>query len=606
MMFRPPKVVLWSVAGCAIGALAISHLIAQVPPGAGGTAGGSGTPPTGSGGAYDPEFAPVAVPTSPPTNRQPGTSVGPAAGTPPVPAATGGFNPLSAASADQLTPRLPDGAGDYGNLPPTQPGGDFFSPPTGMPGRSLPPLQIGDAVQKLRDAKSEDEKRAARDELRQRLATYFAQDMQARREQAQAIERRLAKLKEQYEARERVQSDIIDLQLKVLEQEAAGLGFPTRIPGGLPGSGDPGGFGGFPAAGSLDPAAKPGPANAARTTSAPPPIDRPLIPAQDVPSSLVLPEPVLAEPPGTPRANLTISGRRDRPLAELRQSSQALIDELHLRGHILIPRDKPWYAYVNANIPNGPSEVRVVDAESGNLIASARVREVVGHLEITDEGIATREPEGLKLRVSLKTRTTPTGQPVYDPMSALAPTGVPGVPGDLDLWRALQQTVHAKALPVLGGDASTLGEYIQIRQQLEQAREALRRLENQFDPFPEPHVLSEAKETVQQTQRLLDAKLSLLELDRQAAKITLAAIQQKLERLTELYKKNAVSLSEVEETRTAQQAAEVELQRAETLYKLFEAIRESKPADDASTTPAKPEPTDPGVADPLASPPIKP
>ena len=120
--------------------------------------------------------------------------------------------------------------------------------------------------------------------------------------------------------------------------------------------------------------------------------------------------------------------------------------------------------------------------------------------------------------------------------------------------------------------------------------------------LPEYRRLAETKTAFRQAQQLLDAKLSLLELDRQAAKIALAAAQRKLERLTELYKRSAVSLSEVEETRTAHQAAEVGLQRAETLYKLFEAIRESKPADGASTTPARGASTGSLPADPLDTP----
>jgi biotin carboxyl carrier protein len=50
--------------------------------------------------------------------------------------------------------------------------------------------------------------------------------MQAREQQAQEIESRLAKLRRQYQQREAAKDRIIDLQLQVIEQDAAGLGFP--------------------------------------------------------------------------------------------------------------------------------------------------------------------------------------------------------------------------------------------------------------------------------------------------------------------------------------------------------------------------------------------
>jgi hypothetical protein len=82
------------------------------------------------------------------------------------------------------------------------------------------------AVKKLREAKTDGERQTAREALRKVLAQVFADDMRAREKQAAEIESRLAKLRQQYQEREHVKDRIIDLQLQVLEQEAAGLGFP--------------------------------------------------------------------------------------------------------------------------------------------------------------------------------------------------------------------------------------------------------------------------------------------------------------------------------------------------------------------------------------------
>jgi hypothetical protein len=86
--------------------------------------------------------------------------------------------------------------------------------------------QIRAARQKLSAAKTDEERQFARAQLRKLLSTIFAVDMQMREKQADEIESRLAKLRQQYQAREKVKDEIIDLQLKVIEQDAAGLEFP--------------------------------------------------------------------------------------------------------------------------------------------------------------------------------------------------------------------------------------------------------------------------------------------------------------------------------------------------------------------------------------------
>ena len=82
------------------------------------------------------------------------------------------------------------------------------------------------ALRRLRQAQQPADENAARAELRQLLSDIFAEDMQVRQRQATEIEARLAKLRQQYQAREKVKDEIIELQIKVLEKEADGLGFP--------------------------------------------------------------------------------------------------------------------------------------------------------------------------------------------------------------------------------------------------------------------------------------------------------------------------------------------------------------------------------------------
>ena len=95
--------------------------------------------------------------------------------------------------------------------------------------------RIQTEMKTLREAKTDADKQAAKSSLRKTLAAIFSEDMQERAQQAKEIESRLAKLRQQYEKRENLKDEIIELQLKVLEKAAEGLEFPL----GGPGSGTP-------------------------------------------------------------------------------------------------------------------------------------------------------------------------------------------------------------------------------------------------------------------------------------------------------------------------------------------------------------------------------
>ncbi|EAQ82202.1 hypothetical protein DSM3645_00770 [Blastopirellula marina DSM 3645] len=137
----------------------------------------------------------------------------------------------------------------YANgLPPTAHVPSPWQPVPTAPGQSptyqpMPPISIQafsatfnplteqkklKAIAKLKQAKTDEEKATAREELKRVLTEIFSADMKQRDKQAKEIESRIKKLRDQYEARENAQDEIIDLQLQLLEKQAAGLEFPAR------------------------------------------------------------------------------------------------------------------------------------------------------------------------------------------------------------------------------------------------------------------------------------------------------------------------------------------------------------------------------------------
>jgi hypothetical protein len=84
---------------------------------------------------------------------------------------------------------------------------------------------IDTAAAKLRDAESDEERAAATKELAELLDKHFEDDMKHRAEEVARIEERVKKLRDLLEKRAAKKQEIIDLQIKVLENEAAGLGF---------------------------------------------------------------------------------------------------------------------------------------------------------------------------------------------------------------------------------------------------------------------------------------------------------------------------------------------------------------------------------------------
>lgn len=102
-----------------------------------------------------------------------------------------------------------------------------------------PDSAIQQAVNKYRDAEIDQDKEHAKQEISTALSDYFDANMKVREEEIRDIEARVKKLQAQLERRRAAKAELLELQLKVLVNEAEGLGFygrtqtierPVRLP----------------------------------------------------------------------------------------------------------------------------------------------------------------------------------------------------------------------------------------------------------------------------------------------------------------------------------------------------------------------------------------
>jgi hypothetical protein len=87
---------------------------------------------------------------------------------------------------------------------------------------------IQDAVQMYRDAQDDDGRKEATKAMSAALSNYFDADMKLREQEILDIEARVKKLQAQLARRSEAKAELLDLQLKVLVNEAEGLGFYGR------------------------------------------------------------------------------------------------------------------------------------------------------------------------------------------------------------------------------------------------------------------------------------------------------------------------------------------------------------------------------------------
>ena len=85
--------------------------------------------------------------------------------------------------------------------------------------------RLAPLLNQFRQAEDDSQKETIKRELSRILEDYFDNDMKRRLSDIASIEQRMKRLRDQYEQRQQAKEEIIQLQLKVLEKEAAGLGF---------------------------------------------------------------------------------------------------------------------------------------------------------------------------------------------------------------------------------------------------------------------------------------------------------------------------------------------------------------------------------------------
>jgi hypothetical protein len=86
--------------------------------------------------------------------------------------------------------------------------------------------QISQAKQEVGKAEAEGREQAVT-RLKELLNAYFVQDMEVRRQELEEIKKRVTELESYLQRRQAAKGDIIELQAKVLVNEADGLGFFT-------------------------------------------------------------------------------------------------------------------------------------------------------------------------------------------------------------------------------------------------------------------------------------------------------------------------------------------------------------------------------------------
>ncbi len=86
------------------------------------------------------------------------------------------------------------------------------------------------ALQLYRDAKNDDEKAKARDEIKVQLATQYDELLSHQDHQIKELEDRIAKLKDQLVRRRDAKEKMVNLKLEMVLSQADGLGWPDNSP----------------------------------------------------------------------------------------------------------------------------------------------------------------------------------------------------------------------------------------------------------------------------------------------------------------------------------------------------------------------------------------
>jgi hypothetical protein len=95
----------------------------------------------------------------------------------------------------------------------------------GIPHDTSTQSEIGQLIKQLREADEDAKKTEITKQLEAAVTKYFDEDLKGREDELAKLEERLQKLNAQLDRRRKAKGEIIELQMKVLINEAEGLGF---------------------------------------------------------------------------------------------------------------------------------------------------------------------------------------------------------------------------------------------------------------------------------------------------------------------------------------------------------------------------------------------
>ena len=89
---------------------------------------------------------------------------------------------------------------------------------------------LNEAIARLKNAKDEDARDEAKDEIRQLLDKQYDKGLERYEEYLEELSEKIKELKSQIERRRDAKDELIDLRLQMLVHEADGLGWPDQRP----------------------------------------------------------------------------------------------------------------------------------------------------------------------------------------------------------------------------------------------------------------------------------------------------------------------------------------------------------------------------------------
>jgi hypothetical protein len=231
------------------------------------------------------------------------------------------------------------------------------------------------------------------------------------------------------------------------------------------------------------------------------------------------------------------------------------------RGHFVLSLDLKYYAYANVQQPSGPSVVRVVDSATGKLVATATANSIIGKLTFA-EGILYWQDGDTTVHLRI-----PQSPKVAPRPSGAGPNVLPTT--ITSEFNALRDQYRKANTPLALAEAQFNSLVAEAQKQ---------KPTTSIDEVKKQHPVAWravecARPDFETAHRLLETKLELLVLDLKTATLALDAATVNLQQVSELHKRNAALLSEVNQKRTVVEAAELDVERANRIIKLFESIR---------------------------------